>query len=102
MLSALGHLLAAATKSKQANDTWQCDHPAPMETAFDATRYMGKWYGQLHTANQAHQSDLDKCVTVEYTDLDTDYDNYSIVYSCDGHEMLALWIMSREPQISDE
>ena len=51
MLSALGHLLAAATKSKQANDSFTCDHPAPMDSAFDATRYMGKWYGRLHTAN---------------------------------------------------
>merc|ERR1719400_614357 len=37
-----------------------------------------------------------------YIIVDTDYDNYSIVYSCDGTEMLALWIMSREPTISDE
>ena len=161
MLSALGHLLALATKTQQANDSFTCDSPPPMATQLDATRYMGKWYGQKHTANQAHQSDLDKCVTVEYTDLDsegnfkvynsshgryywiprfgvhgqakcpsdqgsgqcfvrffaplvqwtddpnylildTDYDTYSIVYSCDGESMLALWIMTREPQVSTE
>ena len=37
-----------------------------------------------------------------YIIVDTDYDNYSIVYSCDGEDMLALWIMSRTPTISDD
>ena len=38
--------------------------------------------------------------------LDTDYETYSIVYSCGGFLGLAsfdfLWILSREPTLDDE
>merc|ERR1712087_667668 len=40
-----------------------------------------------------------------YTVLDTDYETYSIVYSCGGFLGLAsfdfLWILSREPTLDD-
>ena len=40
-----------------------------------------------------------------YTVLDTDYETYSVVYSCGGFLGLAsfdfLWIMSREPELDD-
>ena len=37
-----------------------------------------------------------------YQVVDTDYDNYSIVYSCDEDDMQYLWILSRTPTISQE
>ena len=82
MLSALGKFLALTSKGN-GSDSFVCDSPPAMETAFDSTRYMGKWYGQLHTANQPFQSDLDKCVTVEYTDL-TDDGHFKVYNSSHG------------------
>ena len=35
-----------------------------------------------------------------YQVVDTDYENYSIVYSCDEDDMQYLWILSRTPTIS--
>ena len=37
-----------------------------------------------------------------YQIVDTDYDNYSIVYSCDEDDMQYLWILARTPTISEE
>merc|ERR1711953_722286 len=92
---------------------------------------MGQWYEIMHTKNQPFQSDKAKCVMAEYSKLpadeepgqcfvkffspftrwdsepnyqivDTDYDNYSIVYSCDEDDMQYLWILARTPTISEE
>ena len=37
-----------------------------------------------------------------YLIVDTDYETYSIVYSCDPDDMQYLWFLAREPAISDE
>ena len=37
-----------------------------------------------------------------YLVVDTDYDNYSIVYSCGEEDMQYLWFLSREPELSDD
>ena len=37
-----------------------------------------------------------------YLIVDTDYENYSIVYSCDPNDMQYLWILARTPSISTE
>jgi len=37
-----------------------------------------------------------------YRIIDTDYENYSLIYSCDENDMQYLWLMSREPTLSDE
>ena len=37
-----------------------------------------------------------------YRIIDTDYDNYSIIYSCHEDDMQYLWFMSRQPTLSDE
>ena len=37
-----------------------------------------------------------------YHIIDTDYDNYSIVYNCDENDMQYLWFLSRESTLSDE
>ena len=37
-----------------------------------------------------------------YSIIDTDYENYSIVYSCDESDMQYLWFLSRESTLSDE
>ena len=53
MLSALSKLLAFAQHGAQVSkEPVVCDQVVPLETAFDATRYMGKWYEIMHTANQ--------------------------------------------------
>ena len=31
--------------------------------------------------------------------MDTDYENYSLVYSCDPNDMAYLWILSRTPTL---
>ena len=37
-----------------------------------------------------------------YQILDTDYENYSIVYACHEDDMQYLWFMSRTPTLSDD
>ena len=37
-----------------------------------------------------------------YNVIDTDYDNYSIVYGCAEDDMAFLFFLSREPVLSDE
>ena len=37
-----------------------------------------------------------------YQIVDTDYENYSIIYSCHEDDMQYLWLMSREPTLSDD
>ena len=34
--------------------------------------------------------------------MDTDYDNYSIVYNCDESDMQYLWFLSRESTLSED
>ena len=40
--------------------------------------------------------------TPNYQILDTDYDNYTIVYACHEDDMQYLWLMTRYPEPSDE
>lgn len=37
-----------------------------------------------------------------YRVIDTDYENYSIVYSCHEDDMQYLWFLSRQPTLSDD
>ena len=37
-----------------------------------------------------------------YLVIDSDYDNYAIVYTCGEDDMQYLWFMAREPTLSDE
>ena len=37
-----------------------------------------------------------------YSVIDTDYENYSIVYNCDENDMQYLWFLSRESTLTDE
>ena len=37
-----------------------------------------------------------------YQIIDTDYENYSIIYACHEDDMQYLWFMSRTPELSDE
>ena len=34
--------------------------------------------------------------------VDTDYDSYTMVYSCEEHGMAYLWFMAREPEPGEE
>ena len=37
-----------------------------------------------------------------YQVIDTDYENYSIIYACAEDDMQYLWMLSREPTLSDD
>ena len=37
-----------------------------------------------------------------YQVVDTDYENYSLIYACDETDMQYLWFMSRGPTLSDD
>ena len=40
--------------------------------------------------------------TPNYQIVDTDYENYSLIYACAEDDMQYLWLMSREATLSDE
>ena len=40
--------------------------------------------------------------TPNYQIIDTDYENYSVVYACHEDDMQYLWFLARQPFISDE
>ena len=50
----------------------------------------------LITLNDGKRNGLD------YNIVDTDYENYSIVYSCRPDDMQLLWVLSRTPTIDKE
>ena len=144
--------------SNLAADKVVCDSVQGLPFTFDAPRYMGNWYQQMHAKNQPFQSDAWTCSQASYTDLkedgtfkvynsgesrwnigprfgvhgdakypsetisefgegqlfvkfffqpyydspnyqiiDTDYDNYSIIYACHEDDMQYLWLMTRTP-----
>ena len=43
--------------------------------------------------------------SVKYTVMDTDYETYSVVYSCEGYRNLAsfdfFWILAREEELDE-
>ena len=82
--------------------------------------YLFGWNGSSGFAVQADNGKDDASLVVElqdgmpspsdranYTIMDSDYDTYSIVYSCESiwygfASWENLWILAREPEISDE
>ena len=38
--------------------------------------------------------------STNYQVVDTDYENYSLIYNCDENDMQYLWMMSRGPTLS--
>jgi lipocalin len=141
-----------------AKDPVVCDTVPGLPFTFEPERYMGNWFGQMHSKDQPFQSDAWTCSQASYTDLDleagtfkvynsgssrwygprfgvhgdakypadtistfgegqlfvkfffqdwydtpnyqiidTDYDTYTVLYSCHEDDMQYLWLMTREP-----
>lgn len=64
-----------AELSKAANG---CD-VVPAIPDFNAEAYMGTWYEQIHTMNQAFQADTDVCQEAIYSDLDSE--GHFVIYN---------------------
>ena len=65
-----------------AADRVTCD-TMPIIEDFDATRYMGTWYEQVHSKGQHYQPDDNQmiCIMAEYSDLNTETGEFKLYNS---------------------
>ena len=105
----------SCSESQYGTPTADADDASLMDfkiTESYQTEFMGHWTprlsigakGKCDTSGNCYFSYFGKKVdTPNMIVVDTDYDNYTIMYSCDtANNQETVWLNSRDPQMSDD